>query len=905
MAPTNGTNVWPYIVMNDNSYNANASWPIVVVPAGGVQNATGLTLSHSKIDMVEGGSEMTLAAIVSPPDAVNKGVIWTSSNPDVARVDPISMQQITAGRVVAGQIGKATITATSLYGQPAYTASCEVTVRSTEAAPAPEGLFLDPDIITLEKYQEGFVRYTLDPEASSHNVRWGGPTVDPAITVDGGLIYVRWQPTSPAAVNGYHSITVPVTWESMKTSQKITKYFTVRVPAEAEVVEPTGLSLGAVAPLSFLVGDPAGTFSFTPTITPAGTDPSLLNGLIWSNGGANGVITVDNSGGYVIVGEGSATITVTLPAPYTGIKAEFNVAVVSSFANPTAVLLNGQPTQSSTFTVGDAAGTFQFMPSLNPAGTDPGLMSSIRWASDAPGVIAITDPTTGAYSIAGQGTATITVSLDGYASVTPATIAVTVNYAVPTGLSLGTVAPLSFLVDDAPGTFSFTPSITPATGTDPSLLTGLIWSNGGADGVITVDNSGGYTIVGEGTATITVAVNGFPSVTATFNVSVGTSYNPPTAVLVGGEATLTESYTLGVDTAGTFPAASLAPGGTDPDLMDDIVWSNGGANGVITVDNDGNYTIVGEGTATITVSLDGYASVTPATIAVTVSAPQPNVTGITITYNDGITDVTLDGATIALSASGGSVPLTVTVSGSNLTDATGASYTGTGVGTVVSFAGNTMTSLAAGTANVTAKAVDGGTPEVTFTVIVVDSIALTTTDEFWMQEGRTTYAIGTPTLTSTLPVGYAAEWDSDGIITANSNGSITAGTPTSDFETANLTASVTLLNGSLTTTNSQAVVVFAASIDADSTGLEVDVAGSPITLDLATALGGRTIDPSFVTWESGDEDTATVTDGVVTAVDATASTVTITATFNTDDGGTVVVSWTIDVVDNTSPANSN
>lgn len=79
---------------------------------------TGITLSRTEVTLVEGKS-LTLTATVTPTDATDKTVAWTSSNPAAATVDA-------NGKVTAVAAGKTTITAKA--GDKS--ATCAVTVEA-------------------------------------------------------------------------------------------------------------------------------------------------------------------------------------------------------------------------------------------------------------------------------------------------------------------------------------------------------------------------------------------------------------------------------------------------------------------------------------------------------------------------------------------------------------------------------------------------------------------------------------------------------------------------------------------------------------------------------------------------------------------------------------------------------
>jgi uncharacterized protein YjdB/tetratricopeptide (TPR) repeat protein len=79
---------------------------------------TGVTISDSSLSLVK-GEKSTLSATIAPADATNKGIEWSTSNPDAATVS-------TTGEVTAVALGTATITATTKDG--GFKAATTVTV---------------------------------------------------------------------------------------------------------------------------------------------------------------------------------------------------------------------------------------------------------------------------------------------------------------------------------------------------------------------------------------------------------------------------------------------------------------------------------------------------------------------------------------------------------------------------------------------------------------------------------------------------------------------------------------------------------------------------------------------------------------------------------------------------------
>ena len=126
-----------------------------------VISVTGVLLDESNITLDVGGSK-TLAATVTPENATNKKVRWTSDNETVATVSEDGVVTAVAG-------GTAVITATTHDGL--FTATCTVTVNAPDAPPS----------ITTDTLPDGKVG-----EAYSHTLTATG-TAPITWSIDGGL----------------------------------------------------------------------------------------------------------------------------------------------------------------------------------------------------------------------------------------------------------------------------------------------------------------------------------------------------------------------------------------------------------------------------------------------------------------------------------------------------------------------------------------------------------------------------------------------------------------------------------------------------------------------------------------------------------------------------------------------
>ncbi len=105
---------------------------------------TDISLSHTGISLTA-GQTFTLSATISPSNATNKSVTWTSSNSAVATVS--------RGAVKAQKAGTATVYAVSSNGKKA---SCTVTVA--EKQELRQSISLSPGDTTIKRGQELTIR---------------------------------------------------------------------------------------------------------------------------------------------------------------------------------------------------------------------------------------------------------------------------------------------------------------------------------------------------------------------------------------------------------------------------------------------------------------------------------------------------------------------------------------------------------------------------------------------------------------------------------------------------------------------------------------------------------------------------------------------------------------------------
>ncbi len=122
---------------------------------------TGVTFNQTAVTLNAAGERFSLVATVSPADASNKGLIWTSSNPAVATVSA-------EGEVRAVSNGTSVITATTSDGT-SITATCNVTVDITNVIPGDVNADGDVDVADIVAVINCVLDATTEGEGDVNN----------------------------------------------------------------------------------------------------------------------------------------------------------------------------------------------------------------------------------------------------------------------------------------------------------------------------------------------------------------------------------------------------------------------------------------------------------------------------------------------------------------------------------------------------------------------------------------------------------------------------------------------------------------------------------------------------------------------------------------------------------------
>ena len=241
-----------------------------------VYPVTGVSLDRTSLTLTEGESSQ-LVATVSPSNATDKSVGWSSSNSSVAFVT-------SDGIVTAKGAGSATITCTTEDG--AKKATCSVTVKN--ATVSVSSVSLDRTSLGLVGGTTGALKATVNPSnATNQGVTWSSNNTSVATVSSSGVV------TAKAA--GSATITVR-TDDGGKTA-------TCTVTVSNAIVAVTGVSVSPTS-LSLTAGE---TYRLTPTVSPSNATNTAVS---WSSSNTS-VASVASDGTVTAKAAGSATITCT------------------------------------------------------------------------------------------------------------------------------------------------------------------------------------------------------------------------------------------------------------------------------------------------------------------------------------------------------------------------------------------------------------------------------------------------------------------------------------------------------------------------------------------------------------------------------------------------------------------
>ena len=296
-----------------------------VKPTGIALNKTSLTITK--------GSTATLTATVSPSNATNKKVTWTTSNSAVATVS--------AGKVTAKGAGTATITACTANGK---TAKCTVKVNNPVVKPT--SISLSKTSLSLTTGGTATLSATVYPSnATNKSVTWTTSNSSVA-TVSAGKVTAKGAGTATITAKTVNGMIA-------KCTVKVTN----------PVVHPNSVKLSA-STLSITAGNAA---TLTATVYPSN---ATNKSVTWTTSNSsvatvsNGRVSAKSAGTAVITARTvnglTASCTVTVKAKSTETTAQKNFRTVANYIENhyDGTLKSGAKLIMKTFSENGTTGSF-------------------------------------------------------------------------------------------------------------------------------------------------------------------------------------------------------------------------------------------------------------------------------------------------------------------------------------------------------------------------------------------------------------------------------------------------------------------------------------------------------------------------------------------------------------------
>ena len=317
-----GTGIVVFTVPSEENVTlVPAKKALTVTCPGTAVPVTGVALDTAAVELIVEDTH-TLTAIITPEDATDNYVKWTTSDAKIATVNE--------GVVTAVAVGTATITVTTVDG--GYTATCQVTVKPRPVT----GVTLDKAEATIEVKETITLLATVAPaNATNKDVTWTSDNAAVATVVDGVVT---------AVAEGSANITVTTVDGAFTATCKVT----------VNPISVKGVALSQ-AEANLKVEE---TVALQAIFTPA--DAANQN-VTWATSDAQ-IATVEN-GVVTAVALGTATITVTtedggftatcmitvVPTPVTGVTLDFTELAleVPASATLTAIVAPEDATDKS------------------------------------------------------------------------------------------------------------------------------------------------------------------------------------------------------------------------------------------------------------------------------------------------------------------------------------------------------------------------------------------------------------------------------------------------------------------------------------------------------------------------------------------------------------------------------
>jgi uncharacterized protein YjdB len=423
---------------------------------------TGISITPETSSISGIGNTQQLTATLSPANATNKNVNWSSSDESVVTVN-------SSGLVSAVGVGSATITATTVDGS--FTDTALITVES---------------IVSVNSISVSLASSTI----ASNSTTQATETVLPA---EATIKEVTWSSsnTSIATVNSSGLVTANNTGLAGTSVIRATATDGSGVFGEATLtVSPVNVTSVSVTPETATIVGLGNTQQLTATISP---NNATNKNITWASSD-DAIATVNASGLVTSIAAGVVTITVTTED---GSFTDTSTITVSYVAVSSITLSSNEVTLYT-------AGTFRTLTLTATISPENASNKTITWSSSNSGVASVSS--VGLVTGLSVGSAIITATSNDNNSIT-ATANITVLARTVTNVTIKT--------NTTKTTFSLGENIY-----SPSMVLTISYNDTTSE-----DVTSGYTLTGYnskqlGTQTISITYPGFSGTSPTYNIFV-------------------------------------------------------------------------------------------------------------------------------------------------------------------------------------------------------------------------------------------------------------------------------------------------------------------------------------------------------------------------------------------------
>ena len=491
----------------ENTYNVTITGQTITPSTVSV---TGVSITGTNSISSKGGTTQ-LSATVSPSNATDKSVTWTSSDNTIATVD-------SNGLVTAKTDGTVTITATANDGS-GITSTCNVGISGQTIAPTTvnvSGITITGTNNISSKGGTTQLTATVSPSnATDKTVAWTSSDNNIANVDSNGLVTAKTDGTVTIKAKANDGSNVENTYNVTITGQTV-------VPTNPATVNVTGVNITGTNSIS----DKNGTTQLTANVAPS----NATNKTVTWTSSDNTIATVDANG--LVTAKANGTVVIKAKSnDGSNVENTYNVTITGQTVTPSTISVTGVSI-TGTNSISSKGGTTQLTANVSPSNA---TNKTVTWSSSDNSIATV--DANGLVTAKADGTATIKVKAnDGSnventynVNVTGQTIAqTTVNVA---GISITGGDTIS----SKGGTLALTVGVSPANATNKTVT----WSSSDST-IATVDANG----------LVTAKVNGSITITATAND--GSGIKSTKTITISGQTTDTTG-----NTGGTTPTDSV------------------------------------------------------------------------------------------------------------------------------------------------------------------------------------------------------------------------------------------------------------------------------------------------------------------------------------------------------------